>query len=121
LKLIKHIVVTLVEATSGARSNSIQFIKFSTDLSTPIIGPLKNAPISQYTCLYRPELDYEGDTYYDQAFRVHFYFLPSIPPAPIPAGSEIICHDIFNPAYGMMMILFTLAWSSFQVSLTSGT
>ncbi|WPU63888.1 hypothetical protein [Peredibacter starrii] len=99
----KTYVLTLVEMTSKARSNSIQMVKFSTDVSSPTLGPLKNAPISQYTCMVREFStdDSTGDIYYDQAYRMHFYFIPRMPPTPIPAGnSNLICHDIFNPLYG---------------------
>lgn len=96
----KTYVITLIEVKSGAKSNSVQIVKYSSDTVGPL-GPLKVAPISQYTCLYRPSaLDDVGGAYYDNAFRVHFYFLPSIPPTPIPAGTEVVCHDIFNPLYG---------------------
>ncbi len=99
----KTYVFTLVEKTSGAKSNSIQLIKFSTDVTLPIIGPLKNAPISQYTCLVREfsEDSVTGDIYFDSAYRLHFYFIPRVPPKPItPGNSNLICHDIFNPLYG---------------------
>lgn len=98
----KAYVLTLVESSSGAKSDSIQIIKYSADIPLPTLGPLKNAPISQYTCIHRPpSLDEaSGDIYYDAAFRVHFYFLPRVPPDPIPAGSDIVCHDFMNPLYG---------------------
>ncbi len=97
----KTYVLTLVESVSGARSNSVQIVKFSAGTPLPILGVLKNAPITQYACLVR-EFSTDtntGDIYYDSAYRVHFYFLPRIPPAPIPAGqSDLICHDV--PTYG---------------------
>jgi len=98
----KAYVLTLIESSSGAKSDSIQIIKFSADIPLPTLGPLKNAPISQYTCIHRPpSVDSDsGDVYYDVAFRVHFYFLPRVPPNPIPAGSDIVCHDFMNPLYG---------------------
>lgn len=105
LSFDKTYVLTLVEKTSQAKSNSIQLVKFSTDVSLPILGPLKNAPISQYTCLVRgfSEDSSTGDIFYDAAYRLHFYFIPRIPPKPIPAGmSNLICHDIFNPLYGII-------------------
>jgi hypothetical protein len=100
----KAYVLTLIESSSGAKSDSIQIIKFSADIPLPTLGPLKNAPISQYTCIHRPpSVDSDsGDVYYDVAFRVHFYFLPRVPPNPIPAGSDIVCHDFMNPLYGMI-------------------
>lgn len=99
----KTYVLTLVERSSGVKSNSIQIIKFSTDTNLSLLGPLKNAPISQYSCLIREFSDdtTTGDVYYESAYRLHFYFIPRMPPQPIPAGnSNLICHDIFNPQYG---------------------
>ncbi len=100
----KTYVLTLVEKISGAKSNSIQVIKFSTDVTLPILGPLKNAPISQYTCMIRDysEDSVNGDIYYDSSYRLHYYFIPRTPPKPVPAGNgNIVCHDIFNTAlYG---------------------
>ena len=99
----KTYVLTLVERNSGAKSNSIQLIKFSTDTNISILGPLKNSPVSQYTCMIREFStdNTSGDVYFDSAYRLHFYFIPRIPPTPIPAGnSNLICHDIFNPIYG---------------------
>lgn len=101
----KTFVLTLVETKSQAKSNSIQIIKFSQDVSLPILGPLKNAPVSQYTCMIRnPSQDDDGTLYFDSAYRMHYYFLPRIPPKPIPAGNgSIVCHDIFNTSlYGLV-------------------
>ena len=98
----KTYVLTLIETSSGSKSDSIQIIKYSADIPMATLGPLKNAPITQYTCIQRPpSVDEEtGDTYFDVAFRVHFYFLPRIPPQPIQPGSAMICHDYMNPLYG---------------------
>lgn len=99
----KTLVVTLFENNSKARSNSVQFIKFSTDVPLLTLGPLKNAPISQYSCIWRVAEtdDSTGDNYWMGMYRQHFYFLPRLPPAPItPGTSNLICHDIFNPTYG---------------------
>jgi hypothetical protein len=96
----KTYVLTLVETISGAKSDSVQLIKFSPDTGLPVLGPLKNAPISQYTCIVRQNYLIGSDAYYTQAYRLHFYFLPRIKPSPIPPGnSHLICHDIFNPLY----------------------
>ncbi len=100
----KIYVLTLVETVSGVKSDSIQIVKYSSDLPISILGPLKNAPITQYTCLNRPSST-DADTgfaYYDAAFRVHFYFLPRIPPNPMPPGSDLICHDFLNTNYGFL-------------------
>ena len=98
----KAYVLTLVENSSGAKSDSIQIIKYSADIPLSTLGPLKNAPISQYSCMTRPaSIDNStGEIYYDAAFRVHFYFLPRLPPDPIAAGQSIVCHDWMNPLYG---------------------
>jgi hypothetical protein len=101
----KTYVLTLVEKVSGAKSNSIQLIKFSPTTNLSLLGPLKNAPISQYTCMVREFSTDEatGDIFYESAYRLHFYFIPRLPPKPIPAGnSQLICHDIFNPLYGLV-------------------
>lgn len=100
----KAYVLTLVETSSGSKSDSIQIIKFSVDIPLTTLGPLKNAPITQYSCIHRPpSVDQEsGDIYYDAAFRVHFYFLPRVPPDPIPAGSDIVCHNFMDPILGMI-------------------
>lgn len=99
----KTYILTLVETKSQAKTNSIQVIKFSQDVTLPILGPLKNAPISQFTCMIRDySEDGDGTIYFDSAYRLHYYFLPRIPPKPVPAGNaNIVCHDIFNTAlYG---------------------
>jgi hypothetical protein len=96
-------VLTLVESSSGSKSDSIQIIKYSTDIALTTLGPLKNSPITQYTCLWRPPSEDTtniGDFYNDAAFRMHFYFIPRMPPSPIPSGNDYICHDYMNPLYG---------------------
>lgn len=101
----KTYVLTLVEKTSGAKSDSVQLIKFTSDNNLTILGPLKNVPVNQYSCIVR---EYStdtstGDIYFDYAYRLHYYFIPRMPPAPIPAGNaNLICHDIFNPLYGIV-------------------
>lgn len=104
IKFDRAYVITLVEVSSGAKSDSVQIVRYSVDLPLSTLGPLRNAPISQYSCIHRPPSPDEatGDIYYDAAFRVHFYFLPRIPPKPIQAGSDIVCHDFMNPLYGMI-------------------
>ena len=98
----KAYVLTLLETSSGSKSDSIQIIKYSSTIPLPTLGPLKNAAITQYTCIHRPPSEDQatGDIYYDATFRVHFYFLPRVPPDPIPAGSDIVCHNFMDPLYG---------------------
>lgn len=101
----KTYILTLVETVSGARSNSVQIIKYSVDLPIQALGPLKQTPVSQYTCIVR-EFSQDSnnrDIFYDQAYRLHFYFIPRMPPDPLPAGTNnIFCHDIFNPRFGLI-------------------
>lgn len=100
----KVFVLTLLEESSGAKSDSVQLIKFTVDIPLTSMGPLKNAPISQYSCIARsfdPDAP-PSEVLYDAAFRVHFYFLPRIPPNPIAAGSELLCHNWMNPLYGVI-------------------
>ena len=99
----KTYVLSLVEQSSGAQSNSVQIVKFSEDIQSPILGPLSLNPITQYACLIREYSTRENsdEIYYENAFRMHFYFQPRTPPTPVSAGARnLICHDIFNPLYG---------------------
>ncbi len=93
----KTYLATLVEITSGARSDSVQLRKFSADTPLTTLGPLKNVLVTQYACVVRDFAtdDTTGDVYYDSAYRIHFYFTAKYPPAAIPAGnSYLICHDV---------------------------
>lgn len=88
-------VLTLVETSSGAKSKPVQIIKPSVQTPLSLLGPLKIAPISQYSCVIRQfSLDpVTQDPFYEKAYRVHFYFLPRLRPAKVDA-STIFCHDI---------------------------
>jgi hypothetical protein len=102
----KTYVLTLVEKSTGVKSNSIQLIKFSSDTTLPTLGTLRVAPVTQYTCMKRISVvdQSSGDIYYEGAYRLHFYFVPRLPPAAIPPGnqSEYVCHDIFSQMYGLV-------------------
>lgn len=99
----KTYILTLVEVSSGAKTNSVQMVKFSEDVQSPVLGPLKLNPITQYACIIR---EYStdsntGDIFYDNAYRMHFYFQPRTPPTPVAPGVvNLICHDFLNPLYG---------------------
>lgn len=98
----KAYVITLVETSSGSKSDSVQVIKFTKDLVLSTLGPLRNAPISQYSCLYRPQFtggEENSAIFYDIATRIHRYFIPRLPPNPMPYGSDLVCHDFQNPLY----------------------
>lgn len=99
----KAYILTLVERSTGAKSDSVQFIKYTSEIPISVLGPLKNIPVSQYSCILRnPEQDTStGDLYFMSAYRQHFYFIQRMPPDPLPPGiMDIACHDIFNPLYG---------------------
>lgn len=102
LDLDKTYIIKLKEVTSGATSNSVQIYKPSPTNSS-VLGPLKITPVSQYTCIIRnlSQDETSGDIFYENAYRLHFYFIESNRPNPIPANtSNIFCHDIFNTTYG---------------------
>lgn len=96
----KTYVLTLIEKSSGARSKPVQIIKPAVETPISLLGPLKNAPISQYACIIRQfSLDpLTQDPFYEKAYRVHFYFLPRFRPSKVDA-SNIFCHDIVK--YGI--------------------
>lgn len=99
LEFDKTYILTLVEKSSGAKSNSIQFIKFSTDLALPILGPLKVASVNQYSCIVRTAAtdDNTGDVYFEEAYRLHFYQHPRFPAKTVPLGlGSFVCHDIWT-------------------------
>jgi hypothetical protein len=87
----KTYVLTLVEKTSGSKSNSVQIVKFSPDVGLPVLGPLKNTQVSQYSCIVRQFSDL-GDI--DSIYRLHFYFIPRVAPDAVPGDdTRLICHD----------------------------
>lgn len=96
IPLDKVYVLTLVEKSSGAKSDSIQIKKFSPNTNISDLGPIGISPISQYTCIYREPSSVGNDVYYYSAFRAHYYFLPRFVPDPLPVTSPLICHDWSN-------------------------
>lgn len=96
----KTYIATLFEQNSKAKSDSIQFIKDSTQTSVELLGTLKVAPISQFTCVIR---NYEKETaqsgavtyWYTAGYRRHYYYLPRNAPDPLQGLSkEAFCHDV---------------------------
>lgn len=101
----KTYIVNLFEQNSKSKSDSVQFIKDSTQTSVELLGTLKVAPISQFTCIIR---NYEKEeaasgavTYwYTAGFRRHYYYLPRNVPDPLSGLSkEAFCHDVVT--YGV--------------------
>lgn len=93
----KTYVINLLEESSGSRSVPVQIFKPSVVTPIMTLGPLKLAPISQYTCIIREfsTVAQTNDVYYTNAYRMHFYFLPRLPPSAIPATvNNLFCHDI---------------------------
>lgn len=96
----KTFLLTLVEINSKAKSDTIQIVKDSTQVNIDLLGTLKVAPISQFTCIIR---DFEMETfpsgatdyYYNVGYRRHYYYLPRNVPDPlIGISREVFCHDV---------------------------
>lgn len=109
-------VITLVEQSSGAKSDSVQISIPSVNLPIGDLGPIAISPISQYTCVIRQPstiTNPNGSTsvVYNSAFRLHYYYLPKFAPDPIPTNSALICHNwlergmIDNPLYPRLELI----------------
>ena len=99
----KNYRLTIIEASSGVRSDSTQILTAYKDPNENIRGPLWSSPITQYTCFARVanQDTGNGNMYFDDAYRLHFYFGPGQNPDPIPRSvGNLFCHDIFK--YGMV-------------------
>ena len=96
----KTYLITLMEQGSGAKSDTVQIIKDSTQIDVDLLGTLKIAPISQFTCVIRnfekEEAANGAVTYwYTAGFRRHYYYLPRNAPDPLQGFSrEAFCHDV---------------------------
>ena len=101
----KTYIITLFEQGSKAKSDSVQIIKDTTQLNVDLLGTLKIAPISQFTCVIRnfekEEAASGAVTYwYTAGFRRHYYYLPRNVPDPLQGLSkEAFCHDVVK--YGV--------------------
>lgn len=96
----KTYLITLVEQGSNAKSDTVQIIKDSSQVNVDLLGTLKVAPISQFTCVIRnferEEAQSGAITYwYTAGFRRHYYYLPRNAPDPLQGFSrEAFCHDV---------------------------
>lgn len=93
-------VAKLVETQSGASSDSFQFIRATPKDPEDVIGPLKVAPVAQYTCLQRTYTQTGTATslqiLFDLSVRFHYYYITAnMPPSLPPGNPSIICHDPF--------------------------
>jgi len=88
-------VMTLVEKTSGAKSDSIQIRRKTGDDLVEVNGPLKVNSVAQYSCMQRNGATVDNYNFFDAAIRTHYYYTPTHIPFPIPPGNDFIfCHDI---------------------------
>ncbi|MEX1098881.1 MAG: hypothetical protein WEB87_00560, partial [Bacteriovoracaceae bacterium] len=88
--------LNVVEVSSGASSNTIQVRKVSTPITDPVGGPLRLMPVNQYSCMNRESSgdDSTGDTYFESANRMHYYFIDEDRPEPLPGTfANVYCHD----------------------------
>jgi hypothetical protein len=96
----KTYLLTFFEQISKAKSNTVQIIKDSEQVNVDLLGTLKVAPISQFTCIIR---NYEKEEmtngtvnyWYTAGFRRHYYYVPRNAPEPLQGNSkEAFCHDV---------------------------
>lgn len=90
--------LTIKEVSSGAKSNTVQIYKVSEGNISTIEGPLWMSPVTRYTCFSRITTQDEsnGNLYFDDAYRLHFYFIEEFRPDPISQSvGNLFCHDIF--------------------------
>jgi hypothetical protein len=95
-------ILTLQEFSSGAKTNSVQILKGNFDDQPVDLGPLKIAPVNQYTCMSLGLATVPNDPtlYIQQAYPLHFYYVNNNTPPTVPPNVlNIYCHDIQNPAY----------------------
>ncbi|MFT6630245.1 MAG: hypothetical protein ACJAS4_000179 [Bacteriovoracaceae bacterium] len=90
--------LTIVEASSGARSTTVQ-LRLTSDLIVDTVGgPLALMPVNQYSCLFRSgSIDStSGELIVDNVNRFHFYFIPETRPEPLQQASlpSVNCYDI---------------------------
>ena len=94
----KTYVATIVAKDSVSKAYSTSFhLRRIKQKKTYPQGPLKLAPISQYTCIIKGgRIDTNtGEFYSDKQIRFYYYFPNDEAPSPIPPGTpNLFCHDI---------------------------
>lgn len=98
----KNYRLTIKEISSEAKSNTVQIYTYNKGNVTVIPGPLWLTPVSQYTCFARvvSQNQNTGNMYFDDAYRLNFYFIEKYRPDPIVnTQGSLFCHDIFS--YGL--------------------
>ena len=82
------------EVTSQAKSDYIQLRRMPEENITDQT-PLKMTPVSQYTCISRSGVIQDGDNFYENATKLHYFFPSGELPAPLPPENDFLfCHDI---------------------------
>jgi len=98
----KTFVINLQNTTTKGvfkSSNSIQVRKVSDGAGQEELGPVAIQPVSEYACIVRLfESSNTNSTttaaFYNEAKPLHFYFIESLRPDPIPAGiNQYLCHN----------------------------
>ncbi len=96
----KTYLIKLYEQSSKSGSDTVQIIKDSTQTNVDLLGTLKIAPISQFTCIIRNYLKEEAASgaityWYTAGHRRHYYYLPRNAPDALQGFSkEAFCHDV---------------------------
>jgi hypothetical protein len=89
--------LTIVETTSGAKSNTMQVRRVSEVPDEPTSGPLWLMPVTQYTCMNVTTSQDNQSVFYEDASRIFYYFIPETRPDPMPDGVvNLYCHDVFT-------------------------
>ncbi|MCP4914724.1 MAG: hypothetical protein GY909_16525 [Oligoflexia bacterium] len=93
----KVYVSKIVESQSGSDAETSSFQIFRKDQQTTENNraPLRIMPVSQYTCISRTLRTIDNTSFFEDFFRIHFYFSSDATPPSLPPGiKNIVCHDI---------------------------
>ncbi|MCB9095154.1 MAG: hypothetical protein H6621_08815 [Halobacteriovoraceae bacterium] len=109
-------ILTLIEQSSQARSNSIQIKKVKNFPTEPAIGPLGISPVHRYDC----HRNYNQTAAGGEAFYRLTYFYTVNDPTPLPPGTDTLafhCHDtqLYGPVDGPLFPRLELSYNSFAV------
>ena len=96
----KTYIMTLVEQSSGARSDSVHLRKIDPEeTSSNTDGVLKIIGANQYNCFFRSGLQDSNNLFYDYNISKTYYYVDNnLPPNVVPGHPSIVCHD--NQLFG---------------------